>query len=52
MEAKNLHHVKIKAVRRILGCECGLCVVHCGGAGGRVGEKESDMEIKGKEKTS
>ena len=30
----NLHHVKIKAVRRILGCKGGLSVVHCGGAGG------------------
>jgi hypothetical protein len=48
---RNLHHVKIKGVRRILvGCKCGLCVVHCEGAGGRVGEKESDIGDKRKRK--
>ncbi len=49
----NLHHVKIKAVRRILSCKSGLCVVHCEGKSRREGwgEREWCGRQKRKRKT-
>lgn len=52
-EEMDLHHVKIKAVRRILSCKSGLCVVHCEGKSRRrVVEKECGEGQKEKEKPS
>lgn len=43
----NLHHVQIKAVRRILGCKSGLCVVHV--VTGGVGEGNGGRGVKERE---